>query len=109
MLVLFDQGTPRSLARSLSGHTVVEARARGWDTLSNGELLAEAEAAGFDVLLTTDKNIHYQQNLTCRKIAIVMLGSPQLPILRRHMRRVIAAINAATPGSCFLVEIPNPE
>ena len=60
MLVLFDHGTPRGLARSLVGHAVKEARAQGWDTLRNGELLDAAEAAGFDVLLTTDKNIRHQ-------------------------------------------------
>jgi hypothetical protein len=55
MLVLSDHGTPRSIARWLRGHTVVEALARGWDRLTNGELLTAAEEAGFDVLLTTDK------------------------------------------------------
>jgi hypothetical protein len=55
-------------------HTVTEARARGWDELENGALLNAAEAAGFDVLLTTDKNLSYQQNLSGRKIAIVVLG-----------------------------------
>ncbi len=55
MLILFDHGTPRSIARWLRGHTVVEAIERGWDRLSNGALLKAAEEAGFDVLLTTDK------------------------------------------------------
>ncbi len=72
MLVLFDHGTPRGLTRLLVGHTIRVARAQGWDTLSNGDLLAQAEAAGFDVLVTTDKNIRYQQNLEGRKIAIVV-------------------------------------
>ena len=74
MRVLFDNGTPRGVAAALSGHTVEEARARGWDTLNNGELLDAAEAAGFDVFVTTDRNIRHQQNLTHRKIAIVVLG-----------------------------------
>jgi hypothetical protein len=59
MLILFDQGTPRGIARALLGHKVKEARAQGWDTLTNGELLAAAEAAGFHLFLTTDKNIQY--------------------------------------------------
>ena len=76
MLVLFDNGTPRTLARYLiDHHAVTEARARGWDELENGELLNKAEAAGFEVLVTTDKNISYQQNLTGRKIAIVGIGT----------------------------------
>jgi len=75
MLVLFDNGTPRTLARFLiDRHMVTEARARGWEKLGNGELLKEAEAAGFEVLVTTDKNLSYQQNLTRRRIAIVVLG-----------------------------------
>jgi len=61
MLILFDHGTPRGIARALHLHTVKEARAQGWDTLSNGELLKAAEEAGFDVLLTTDKNLRFQQ------------------------------------------------
>jgi len=63
MRVLFDHGTPRGIALTLHSHTVREARAQGWDPLSNGELLKAAEEAGFDVLVTTDKNLHYQQNL----------------------------------------------
>jgi hypothetical protein len=62
MRVLFDNGTPRGLAAALKGHVVEEARAFGWDALSNGELLAAAEAAGFDVLVTTDRNLRYRQN-----------------------------------------------
>ena len=63
MLVLFDHGTPKGLARTLVGHTVHTAQSRGWDTLSNGALLNAAEEAGFDLLLTTDRRIRYQQNL----------------------------------------------
>ena len=75
MLVLFDNGTPRTLARYLIGqHAVTEARARGWGELDNGALLAAAEAAGFEVLVTTDKNLRYQQNLANRKIAFGALG-----------------------------------
>jgi hypothetical protein len=75
MLVLFDNGTPRTLARFLiDRHTITEARARGWEELENGDLLREAEAAGFEVLVTTDKNLRYQQNFRGRGIAIVVLG-----------------------------------
>ena len=63
MLILFDNGTPRGLARFLTGHAVEEARSRGWEELANGELIDVAEQAGFEVLVTTDKNIQYQQNL----------------------------------------------
>ena len=106
MLILFDHGTPRSVARWLHGHTVVEAIARGWDRLANGDLLKMAEDAGFDLLLSTDKNIQYQQNLNDRRIAIVILGNPQRPAVHRYIDRVIAAVNAAAPGSFVEVEIP---
>jgi hypothetical protein len=106
MLILFDHGTPRSISRWLLGHTVVEAVARGWDTLANGELLTVAEEAGFDLLLSTDKNIQYQQNLKGRRIAIVILGNSQRPAVHRYIDRVVAAVNAAMPGSYTEVEIP---
>jgi hypothetical protein len=80
MLILFDHVTPRGIARFLPGHTVTKARERGWDTLSNGDLLAAAERAGFDVLLTADKNMRYQQNLTGRRLALVVLSTPQWPL-----------------------------
>jgi hypothetical protein len=63
------------LSRYLKGHTVTEARTRGWDTLANGDLLAEAEGAGFDVFLMPI-NIRYQQNLSGRRIALVVLSTP---------------------------------
>jgi hypothetical protein len=107
MLVLFDNGTPRTLARFLiDHHTVTEARARGWEELENGELLNEAEAGGFEVLVTTDKNLGYQQNLAGRKIAIVVLGQGRWTLIRPHVAKVVAAVNAATPGSFAEVDIP---
>ncbi|HEY1218720.1 MAG TPA: hypothetical protein VGF03_07255 [Bryobacteraceae bacterium] len=106
MLILFDNGTPAPLRYALKGHVVVDAIERGWDRLANGELIAVAEAAGFELLLTTDKNIRYQQNLTGRKIAFVVLGNQQWPTLHRYVARVVAAVNAATPGSYTEVEIP---
>jgi predicted nuclease of predicted toxin-antitoxin system len=64
MRVLFDHGTPAPLQAFLTGHTVRAAKAQGWDTFKNGDLLAAAETAGFDVLVTTDKNMRHQQNMT---------------------------------------------
>ena len=106
MRILFDHGTPSGIARSLAGHEVTEAIERGWDRISNGELLTTAEAAGFELLLTTDKNIRYQQNLKGRKIAIVVLGNSAWRMVRKHLDRVAAAVNAATPGSYGEVDIP---
>lgn len=97
MLVLFDNGTPRTLARFLiDSHTVTEARARGWDELENGDLLQAAEDAGFDVIVTTDRNLRYQQNLQSRKLAIVVLGKGRWALIKSHIAEVIAAVDAAT-------------
>ena len=106
MRILFDHGTPSGIAPSLAGHEVTEAIDVGWDRISNGELLTKAEAAGFDLVLTTDKNIQYQQNLKGRKIAIVVLGNSAWRITRKYLVRVAAAVNEATPGSYTEVEIP---
>ena len=106
MLVLFDQGTPVPIRPFLKGHKVQTTAERGWDMLENGELLRAAEAAGFDVLVTPDKNIRYQQDLTARTIALVVLGNPRWPILRLHVQRVVAPVDAARPGSYIEVEIP---
>ena len=106
MLILFDHVTPKGIARFLPGHIVTKAKDRGWDTLSNGDLLTAAEQAGFDVFVTADKNISYQQNLAGRKIAIVVLSTPQWPVVKLHLEKIAAAVNAATPGSFAQVEIP---
>jgi hypothetical protein len=86
VLVLFDHGTPKGLARALSfAHTVHTAQSKGWDTLSNGALLDAAEEAGFELLLTTDRRIRYQQNLQVRRIALVVLtGSTRWSRVRQH-------------------------
>ncbi|MGH9741469.1 MAG: hypothetical protein ACRD51_03875 [Candidatus Acidiferrum sp.] len=105
MLILFDHGTPRGIARSLHPHTVKEAKEQGWDTLSNGDLLKAAEKAGFDVLLTTDKNLRYQQNLQGRKLAIVVLSNSRWSLVKGLLKEIAAAVGAAEPGSYTLVDI----
>jgi len=107
VLVLFDHGTPKGLIRLLPAHTVHTAQARGWDTLSNGALLKTAEEAGFEVIVTTDRRIRHQQNLTVRRIALVVLtGSTKWRRIRQHGDRIAVAVSAATPGSYAEVKIP---
>ena len=106
MLILFDNSTPRGLAHFLTGHFVEEARSRGWDELSNGDLIDAAEQAGFEMIVTTDKNIRYQQNLASRQIAIVVLEHSQWPMVKLVADKIAEAVNAATPGS--YVEVPVP-
>ena len=107
MRVLLDQGTPVPIRQFHKNHTVLTAVEQSWDRLSNGELLVAAEAAGFDVLLTTDKNLVHQQNLRERKIAIVVIGNAQWPVLRKHTDAVAKAVDAAIPGSYSVVDVPN--
>lgn len=106
MRVLFDNGTPRGLAVFLAGHGVEEARSHGWEELANGNLIEAAEAAVFAVLVTTDKNIRYQQNLENRKIALVVLGQSQWPMVKLVAASIASAVDAALQGSYVEVEVP---
>jgi hypothetical protein len=107
MLILFDHGTPAPLRSFLRDHIVKKTKELGWDTLSNGELLRAAEEAAFEIFLTTDKNIRYQQNLADRTIAILVLGNSRWPVVRLYVDRVVAAIAAAKPGTYLEIEIPD--
>lgn len=106
MRVLFDQGTPARLRKHLSPHSVEAAFECGWGTLRNGELLKEAETAGFQMLVTKDQNLKYQQNLSDRMIAIVVLSTTSWPRIERVVSKVAAAVSAAHAGSYVEVRIP---
>jgi hypothetical protein len=106
MRVLFDQGTPVPIKRHLAAHDVSLSADLGWDQLRNGDLLRIAEKEGYEVLLTTDKNLRYQQNLKERSIAIIVIGHSQWPALQQHVQRVVDAVNGAAPGSYAEVDIP---
>jgi hypothetical protein len=97
--VLFDHGTPAPLRHALVGHQVSTAYERGWSGLKNGELIAAAEAGDFEVLVTTDKNLRYQQNLTGRSLAIVVLWTTSWPKIQQALQKVQNAVDAATKGS----------
>ncbi len=104
MRILFDHGNLARLIPLLTRHTVTTAKDAGWDRLVNGELLKPTEEAGFEVLITTDKNTVMQQNLKARAIAMVVLGNSQWRIV--HVRKIAATVNAAAPGSYAAVEVP---
>ena len=106
MRVLFDQGTPVPLRQSLAHHEVSTAYERGWSTLKNGDLLDAAEGSGVQVLVTTDRNLKHQQNLTPRRIACVVLSTTSWPRIRRVLNRVVRSVDGATPGSYAEVDIP---
>jgi hypothetical protein len=105
MRILFDHSTPAPLRYALTNHVVVEAVERGWETLENGALLDAAEAEGFEAFVTAVKNIRNQQNLAGRRIAVVILGDAQWPVLRQHVDRVVDALRVDA-SSYIEVEIP---
>lgn len=90
--VLLDHCVPRPFGKMLAGHAVETAAERGWSALENGELLAAAEGAGFEVLLTADKNLRYQQNLTARRIAILELPTNRLRLVQNCLPAVETAL-----------------
>ena len=97
MKILFDHGTPAPLRRSLPGHEISTAYEMGWAKLSNGDLLAAAEKS-FDVFITTDQNLRYQQNLTGRRLAILVLPTTSWPEIQKHTDKVAGAVTALKPG-----------
>ena len=105
MKILFDQGTPVPLRGHVSAHRLSTAYELGWATLKNGELLAAAESHGFDVLVTTDTNLEYQQNLTQRKIAIVVLSTTSWPRIQKNIKAIVTAIDLAASNSYQKVAI----
>jgi hypothetical protein len=104
--ILFDQGTPVPLRRHLTPHEVETAYERGWSTLKNGDLLNRAEGEGFDVLVTTDSNLRYQQNLTDRRISIVVLSTTSWPRIQHALDEVVQAIDDAAVSGYTVVPIP---
>jgi hypothetical protein len=97
MRILFDQGTPAPLRKALSGHEIATAYEMGWSQLTNGSLLKEAEAS-FDVFITTDQSLQYQQNLSGRRLAILTLWTTSWPVLQRHLPAIVAAIENLNSG-----------
>ncbi len=107
MRVLFDQGVPAPLRRHLAGHLVSTAYEQGWSTLRNGELLAAAELGAFEVFVTTDKSLRYQQNIAGRRLAIVILGTTSWVRIERHTGLILAAIDESVTGAFNEIEIPS--
>ncbi len=107
--ILFDKNVPVGVRRFLVGHEVRTFVDLNWHPqLENGALLKAAEDAEFDMMFTCDQNIQYQQNLTGRRLALVVLGSNIWPIVRNHGTLLTAAADAATPGSYSFIEMVVP-
>jgi hypothetical protein len=99
MRILLDENTPRGVRRILTGHDVRTASEMGWASIANGQLLDEAEKAGFEALVTSDQNFVFQQNLAGRNIAVVVLSTNRWATIRAQPQSVRRAVAKATPGN----------
>ena len=106
--VLLDQNMPEGLVAALSGHQVVPCRLMGWSELEDGELLKVAEEGGFDLMITADQNIQYQQNLTGRRVALVVLSTNTWPTIRANVEMVRKAVGDAQAGSYTVIAFERP-
>ena len=105
MKILFDQGTPVPLRKHLSAHQVFTAYELGWATLQNGELITKAEVEGFEVLVTTDQNLKYQQDLASRKIGVVVLSSTSWPRIQMVVPEIQAAVESMVSNDYLEVKV----
>jgi hypothetical protein len=102
--VLLDENLDHRLRNHLGSHEVFTASYMGWDGFKNGRLLQAAEKDGFDVLVTGDQTLSYEQNLTRRRLAIVVLSTVEWRIIRKHLAEIVAAVDGVAPGSSRAVE-----
>jgi len=104
MKILFDQGTPVPLRRTLHPHSVDTAAEREWSQLDNGVLIKKAEDHGYDVMITTDQNIKYQQNLSGRQIRLLVLKTTSWPKIRLKAQDIQDTLENMGEGSYVELE-----
>jgi hypothetical protein len=109
MRILLDHNTPAPLRYALLGHQVETAYERGWAELQNRDLITEAESAGFDLLITTDQGIRYQQNWAARSIALLVLSTNDWTQLRRFKERILEVVDSIRPSVRIELEVPRSE
>ena len=108
MRVLLDENLPRGLARELAAHEVITVQAAGWAGTKNGELLRLADTR-FDVLLTMDRSLRYQQNLRALRLSILIVCAPsnRMVHLRPLVGSVLVALDELQPGEYREVGAPS--
>jgi hypothetical protein len=106
--ILFDKNVPYQLRSYLVAHNVRTAEEHGWARFANGDLLKAAEDHGFDVMVTADQSLEYQQDLKGRKLALVVLSTNHIGVLEKHPEKLILAVDAATEGSYEFVRYQLP-
>ena len=104
MKILFDVNMPPPLRQEFPSHEIVTAQFQGWSELENGDLVDAAESNGFEILMTADKNLSYQQNLTGRKIGIMVLPTNKLKILKRIAPIIRAKLDSMKAGDFVEIE-----
>jgi predicted nuclease of predicted toxin-antitoxin system len=106
MRILLDHNVPAPLLRALAGHDVHTAYLAGWSRLSNGELIAAAENASFDLLITSDQGVEYQHNWSERKLRVMILSTNDWTKIRRITQQVLDAVNALADQKIVRISVP---
>lgn len=104
MKVLLDENLPHRLRHRLGSHEAFTVSYMGWAGLKNGELLQSAEEAGFEVFITGDQTLSYEQNLAGRRIAVLVLSTIDRDILKSNALLIVAALDDVRPGSILQVD-----
>lgn len=102
MTIIVDENLPHGLLRVLAPRPVTTVQQAGYAGVKNGQLLAAPEGA-HDILLTGDKNLRYQQNLTGRRLAIIELPTNRWPALRPLCPQILTAVDQCQPASYTVV------
>jgi hypothetical protein len=103
--ILFDVNTPAPLAWALRKHEITRAGQLGWQSLQNGKLLRAADAAGFEILITCDQNMRYQQNLTNYAITLIVLSTNHWPTIQKVSARIASAVEFVQPGQILCLDL----
>src|SRR6266403_4399637 len=98
MRIVFDQNVPRALRNLLPGHDVRTAAEMGWSTLLNGDLVDAADTAGFEAIITADRNFRSQVDISSRGLAVIILSTNHWPTLQRGGAAILRALQRARPG-----------
>ena len=104
--VLLDEGVPVGVRTLIAGFFVQTVAEAGWAGLTNGDLMAVAEQAGFEVMVTADQSIRYQQNMAGRRIALVVLMTNHWDTIRDNGGGVLPAVEAAREGTYATITFP---
>lgn len=110
MKILLDNNITQHFGSSIVGHMVVHARTMGWGALSNGDLIRQAEQNGFELLITADRGMEYQQNIQKRQIAIILIKSKRitLPHLLSSLDALTEALTTIKAGEFKAISAPGP-